>query len=220
MRKFLSRLTLNQKLGLLLFVLGLGALLIGNPYSGAVVTIDAGELGRIVQTEIDHVAPEVLADWIIRGRSDYRLIDLRSANEYADYHIPGAENVPPALLADHGLLRNEKIILYSEGGIHSAQAWFLLRALGYQGVYMLRGGLDEWKSAILFPAPPPSPSPEQLATFEKRKEVSRFFGGTPATGTSAVEAATPQPMPKLMPGPAGTGPTTGSVPAKKKKEGC
>jgi rhodanese-related sulfurtransferase len=220
MKNPLSRLTLNQQLGLLLFALGLGALLIGNPSSGAIVTIDAAELGRIVQTEVDHVAPDILADWIIQGKPDYRLIDLRSEKEYADYHIPGAENVPPALLANHGLLRNEKIVLYSEGGIHSAQAWFLLKAMGYRGVYMLRGGLEEWKSSVLFPEPPLSPSPAQAATFEKRKEVSRFFGGTPATGSASAEAAVVPQMPKLMPGPAGAGPAPGSIRAKKKKEGC
>ena len=54
-------------------------------------------------------------------------------------------------LPDYGLERNEKIILYSEGGIHSAQAWFLLKAMGYKSVYMLRGGLDDWKDLVLFP---------------------------------------------------------------------
>lgn len=220
MKTLLSRLTLNQKLGLILFALGLGALVIGNPSSGAVVTVDTRELGRIVQTEIDHVAPEVLADWIIQGKSDFRLIDLRSEEEYAQYHIPGAENVPPATLADYGLLRNEKIVLYSDGGIHSAQAWFLLKAMGYHGVYMLRGGLDEWNEKVLFPQIPPSPTAEQSAAFEKMKEVSRFFGGTPASGTASAETPAVRSMPKMGPGLSSGTPAGPAVQAKKKKEGC
>ena len=217
MKTLLSRLTLNQTLGLILFALGLGALMIGNPSSGAVITVDTRELGRIVQTEVDHVAPETLADWIIQGKSDFRLIDLRSQNEYAQYHIPGAENVSPAALPDYGLLRNEKIVLYSEGGIHSAQAWFLLKAMGYHGVYMLRGGLDEWNEKVLFPQIPPSPTAEQSAAFEKMKEVSRFFGGSPASGTASAETPVVRSMPKMEPNATPAGP---AVPAKKKKEGC
>jgi rhodanese-related sulfurtransferase len=43
-------------------------------------------------------------------------------------HIPTAELVELRDLHDYPLYHNEKIVLYSDGGIHSAQAWFLLRA--------------------------------------------------------------------------------------------
>jgi hypothetical protein len=214
-----SRLTVNQKLAALVTLLGLGALVIGNPLRGAAVTLDSTELGRIVQTEVDHVSPEELADWIIQGRTDFRLIDLRSEKEFGEYHIPRAENVQLAARSEYGLLRNEKIILYSEGGIHSAQAWLLLRANQYRGVYMLRGGLEEWKDRVLFPRLPDSSAADQAAAFEKMKEVSKFFGGTPVTGATPEQAAAPA-MPKLtMPAaPAGTSATAAQP--KKKKEGC
>lgn len=220
MKTLLLRLTLNQTLGLILFALGLGALLIGNPGSGAVVTVDTRELGRIIQAEVDHVAPKALADWIIQGKTDFRLIDLRSEKDYAQYHIPGAENVPPAALSDYGLLRNEKIILYSDGGIHSAQAWFLLKAMGYRGVYMLRGGLNEWNEKVLFPQIPSSPTSEQSTAFEKMKEVSRFFGGTPTSGTASAETPAVRSLPTMGPGALSATPASPAMPAKKKKEGC
>ena len=143
----------NTKLGLLVCLLGLIAAFAGSPYQGTRVTLDTTDLAGIVQREVDHVNTVDLADWIVKGKSDYRLIDLRSKAEYDQYHIPGAENVPLATLPDYGLERNEKVILYSEGGIHSAQAWFLLKARGYKSVYMLRGGLDDWKDLVLYSHP-------------------------------------------------------------------
>ncbi len=221
MKSFRGKFTLNARFGLLLGLLGLGAALIGSPTGGASVTIDPSELARIVQTETDHVSVEELAEWIIAGKADFRLIDLRSGEEFAQYHIPGAENVLITALPEYGLLRNEKIVLYSGGGIHAAQAWFLLKAREYRGVYLLRGGLEEWKDRILFPRIPENPSPDQITSFEKMKQVSIFFGGRPLTASAPEQPGTAVAMPDLpappvaVPGPAGTGAS-----AKKKKEGC
>jgi rhodanese-related sulfurtransferase len=216
MTKWMSALTLNQRLALLALTLGVVA--IGaRPMRGNVVTIDARDLARIVAAEVDHVGVDELADWIIAGRSDYRLVDLRGAAAFASYHIPTAENVPLPALPDYPFGRQEKIVLYSDGGIHSAQAWFLLRAKGYRGVYILRGGLDEWKDTVLFPRLAENPSPSDLAANEKRKYVSRHFGGNPlAGGVGQVEAA-PVEMPKVeMPAAS----PTAQLAKKKKREGC
>ena len=173
----------------------------------------------IVQKEVDHVSVEDLADWIIQSKLDFRLIDLRTEKEFAEYHIPNSENKTLTALEKADIPKNEKIVLYSEGGIHSAQAWMLLKAKGYKGVYMLMGGLEDWKAKILFPALPENFNPEQIAKFEKTKEVSKYFGGTPSVGgTADVKSETQKMvMPKLET-PSGTTSPDGAP--KKKKEGC
>ena len=123
------------------------------PQPGKIV-LDERELAAIVEGELDHVTPDELADWIVAGRQDFRLIDLRTAAEYAEYHIPQAENVAITALADSDLARNEKIVLYSAEGIHSAQAWFLLRAKKFPAVYILLGGLKQWTEQVVFPESP------------------------------------------------------------------
>ena len=216
MKNFLAHLTLNRKLALVAFVLGFLALFAGSPYHGAEATVNAKELALIVEKEVDHVTVQTLADWIIQGKGDFRLVDLRAERDFAEYHIPAAENIPLSGLDQSNLQHNEKIVLYSDGGIHSAQAWMLLEAKGFKGVYILFGGLEEWKDQILFPHIPENPTPAQVVEFAKTKEVSKFFGGTPQAGGS--EAAAPKiSMPKLE---APTGPQSKSAPAKKKKEGC
>jgi rhodanese-related sulfurtransferase len=218
MRAFWNKLTFNQRLAAFAALLGVLALFAGNPYKGSITEVNAKELALIVNNEVDHVAPVELADWIIKGKSDFRVIDLRTEKEYAEYHIPGAENVSMALLADYPLMRNDKIILYSEGGIHSAQAWFLLRARNFKNVYMLRGGLEDWKDLVLFPKLAGNPSPDQKSEFEKMKEISKYFGGVPQEGVVSEKKSSVASMPKIVP-PAPSAAPAGGV-LKKKKEGC
>ncbi|MDQ1345006.1 MAG: hypothetical protein QG586_536 [Pseudomonadota bacterium] len=215
----LPQLTLNQKLAAVALVLGALALF-SQPHRGPFVKLDARELALVVEQEVDHVKPSELAAWIVEGRADYRLIDLRTADEFAAYHIPTAENAELTALTEYPLLRNEKIVLYSEGGIHSAQAWLLLRAQGYEGVYTVLGGLDGWKDEVLFPALPADAGPNERARFERAAAVARFFGGEArAEGMPAASAAAVE-LPKLA-SPAGPAqPVAAGAPRKKKKEGC
>lgn len=218
MKAIFPTLSFNQKLAIVAGVLGSLAIFAGSPYTGITATINVKELALLVEREVDHVTVDELADWIIKGRADYRLIDLRSEQEFNEYHIPTAENIPVGSLTDVGLARNEKLILYSEGGIHSAQAWFLLKAKQYKAVYMLRDGLAEWKDRILFPSLADNASAEEQAAFEKRKAISAFFGGSPQTGASDTKATPQFAMPKLEMPAASATPSGGAK--KKKKEGC
>ena len=218
----LDRLSRNQKLALLAVALGLGALVLGGPRAGKIV-LDERELAAIVEGEVDHVTPDELADWIVAGRQDFRLIDLRTEAEYAEYHIPQAERLAITALADADLARNEKIVLYSAEGIHSAQAWFLLKAKKFQAVYILLGGLKQWTEQVVFPeSPAESASPAERIAFARSAERARYFGGAPraaavgGTATAAPAVFAPA-MPRAVPPPA---PPPGGVAAKKKKEGC
>ncbi len=216
MKYFPKNWTLNRVLAVAVGTLGFLAVFAGNPYKGSRLEVNAKELSEIVQKEVDHVSAEELAGWIIQGKSDYRLIDLRTDKDFTEYHIPSAENMLLTSLNDGSLARNEKIVLYSDGGIHSAQAWFLLKANDYKGVYILLGGLEEWKDKILFPRLADNASPAEVAAFEKTKLVSKFFGGSPQVGGSAVTGTPALTMPKLqLPG----GVQAKATPGKKKKEG-
>ena len=221
-----SRLTLTQKLAAAALALGAVALF-ASPYPGTKVTLDAKELALIVGTEADHVEATELAAWIIESRADYWLIDLRTRAEFEQYHIPTAVNIPMNVLTEAGLGRQEKLVLYSEGGIHSAQAWMLLRAQGYTSAYMLKGGLDEWKDQVVFPVLADNPGPGERARDERRRSISAFFGGQPrsaaavAAGSDAlpgVAAPVTPAMPKVA---VPSSPSGAAKPAaKKKKEGC
>jgi len=219
--EFLQKIDLKIKLASLAILLGLIAFIISDPFDNLYAKINTKELAVMVQKEVDHVNVDELADWIIKGKSDYRLIDLRSEKEFNEYNIPGSENILITNLLDGQISRNEKIILYSDGGIHSAQAWFLLKAKDFKNVYILRGGLEEWRDKILFPKLASNATEIEKAKFEIASAISRYFGGTPQLmigeqpTSVAIQSATPQ-VPKIQ-APVGS---SSSGAKKKKREGC
>ncbi len=217
MKKLFGTLSVQKKLAITAVLLGILSLFAGNPYETASATVNNKELSMIVEKQVDHVSVDELAGWIIQGKADYRLIDLNDEKQFGEYHIPTAENVSITDLTNTDLLRNEKIVLYSEGGIHSAQAWMLLKTRDYKAVYMLSGGLDEWKESILFPALKEGYSRQDSLDFEKKKQISYYFGGVPHSGTKETGLKTNISLPKIEM-PAGNIPV--KTTKKKKKEGC
>jgi rhodanese-related sulfurtransferase len=211
----LSHLTTNQRLALLAFVLGLVAIA-ATPTRGGRVAFDRRELALLMQKGADRVEVRTLAGWIIEARADIRLVDIREPAAFAaGPRIPSAENIPVAALADAGLARSERILLISDDEARAGQAWFLLRAQGYNGVAVVRGGLRAWQEDVV------SPRVDGLAGAERAEveAVSAHFGGVPRTGAAdgpalATAAVAQVPPPALPPAVAKK-----AAPAKK-REGC
>lgn len=215
MKNFLVNLSGAKKLALLALILGLVAVLLGNPYDKVNTTINAKELAIESVRGSDKVDVKSLADWIIEGRVDYRLVDLRDEDSFKEYFIPTAVNIPVGKIIDAGLMRNQKILLYADDNTKAAQAWFLLKSKEYKGVYILDGGVDSWKNEILFPKLAVNASPEEKVEFDKMVEVSKFYGGSPQIGEeiSTQEIAMPKlDMPAAIP--------MTSTGKKPKREGC
>lgn len=66
-------------------------------------------------------------------------VDVREPEEYADSHVAGAINLPPAeLMGDlrqlNGIDKNEQLVLYCRTGNRSSAAMALLRAKGYNNL--------------------------------------------------------------------------------------
>ncbi len=221
MKELLKKLSAAQKLAAAAFLLGLLALIIGTPSNNHSVNVNAKEMLLSTIKTQDRVDVMTLADWLIKEKLDYTLVDLRSEKEFAAYNIPSSLNVPVENILTSDLRRNQKILLYGNDDVASAQAWFILKSSNYKSVYILDGGLNAWKDKILFPKLADNSTDEEKSTFEKVKQISLHFGGTPqliSGGTSSAvtpQSAQVQPMPKLS---APKSPAGGV--AKKKKEGC
>lgn len=215
MKNFLKKFSTDGKLGIFAVALGFFAVFVGTPDNNVKATINIKELSLLTENQVDRVSPEELADWIIERKSDYRLLDIRSEKEFKNYHIPVAENLSGSDLYKASFLPTEKIIICGNDGVQTAQGWFLLKARNYKAVYVLDGGMKNWENSILFPAIPDNPSPEQLKEFDKIREVSTFFGGSPISGkdtqsVNKIKMPAIQ-LPAITPGASGK---------KKKREGC
>src|SRR5262249_16770260 len=121
-----------------------------------------------------------------------RVIDVRSARDHAEYNIPSSEQLALVELTRMPLKPAETVVLYSEGGTHAAQGWFLLRARGIEHVYFLRGGLYEWLTQVVDLTLPADGRAEEGKTVTEVAELSRYFGGQPRVSSqnrSELEAA-------------------------------
>ena len=171
------RWTLHHRLAAGALIVATMAMIAGEPERGK--RVDVSALAGAVEREEDHVTALELAR-LIRARTPrLRVIDLRSAEEFAEYGIPGAERMSLTELTRQRFERDATVVLYSEGGTHAAQGWFLLRARGVDRVYFLRGGIFEWVDQIMEARIATDATPAERDAFREVSEMSRYFGGQP-----------------------------------------
>lgn len=217
MRSWLAARTLNERLAAVALVLAVVALP-ATPYRGGRAAVDARQLTLDIAAGHGRVAPIELADWIIQGRGDYRLIDLRTEAEFGRAHIPTAENVPVERLTDAAIARSEKVVLYAATDMVAAQAWLILRSQGYLGVQALEGSLARWNDEVVSPVLQDESLPDARTANARLTAVSAFFGGKPRIGGQAILAEV---TPIGQSTPPVAAPTATAKPAvAKKKEGC
>jgi hydroxyacylglutathione hydrolase len=79
------------------------------------------------------------------------VVDVRSANEWAGGHVPGAMHIPLGYLAGRcrTIPTTRPIVLQCQSGSRSAIAVSLLEHLGIHGAINLQGGLSAWAAAGL-----------------------------------------------------------------------
>ena len=165
------------------------AVVAGAPARATHGTVDVQRLAEIVEQEEDHVTAVELANWIRDDHKGLRVLDIRPDSEFKEFHIPGAKNVQLPEIARMPLDSAATYVLYSEGGTHAAQAWFLLQARGIENVYFLRGGLYEWLEQVMNPRiDPNAPQAER----DSVRALARWFGGkvqigTPTTAPSVLD---------------------------------
>lgn len=90
---------------------------------------------------------------LLRDQSATRLLDVRTAGEFAAAHIPGAYNVPLDALAEHSReihsVTGAPVVLVCQSGQRARKADDSLRSLGMPNLYILDGGVNAWTAAGL-----------------------------------------------------------------------
>jgi rhodanese-related sulfurtransferase len=207
--------TAQRGLAAVALALGALALIAGEPTRGADGRVDVVALARVVEREEDHIGALELARLIRDRPPDLRVIDLRSAEAFREYRIPGAEHMSLADLATRNFDQRSTIVLYSEGGTHAAQGWFLLRARGIERVHFLRGGLFEWVDQVMEARIAPDATQAERDAFREVADLSRYFGGQPGVSDR------PRSVLDEIPLPARADSATGSEAARRlRRRGC
>lgn len=79
------------------------------------------------------------------------ILDVRSAEEFAEGHIPGATNIPYTELEERyeelGIEASDEVVVYCRTGRRAGIAEAALAELGFTNVRDLDGHIEAWKEA-------------------------------------------------------------------------
>jgi len=169
----------------------------------------APEPGLVAElaAERTHIAPLELAELLQAGTPDLLVVDIRPAAAFAQFHLPGAINVPIEDLetqATSKLPTAGRIVLVANGTPYAAQAWLALRRQGRTDVCVLTDGmLGFWRECLTPPslteAPPTGSATAALAqAYQARRDF--FLTGAPVAAPDGARApADPASPPPSVP---------------------
>lgn len=103
------------------------------------------EEGRLRSVEVSEFAEGV-------STLGVKLIDIRTAEEFAQGRLAGAENIDFYKTESfrtylENLDKNAKYMIYCRSGNRSGQAIQIMEEMGFRDVRELRGGLIAWQNA-------------------------------------------------------------------------
>ena len=99
------------------------------------------------------ISSDDLADRMINKDPSMILVDVRSKNEFQKFTLPGAINVPLENFLNEETLpyldqNIYDIVLFSNDNFFANEAWLIGNRLGFNNLYVLKGGLNDWFSTI------------------------------------------------------------------------
>ena len=87
------------------------------------------------------------ADSMMEEETGYIILDVRTAQEYSEKHIPGAINIPNETIGTEDIPelpdKEQLILVYCRSGNRSKQASEKLVKLGYTNIVEF-GGINDW----------------------------------------------------------------------------
>ena len=116
--------------------------------------ITLADVAQAAARQDDRASVEDLASWLVEGREDFKLIDVRLPADFESGSIGDAENIPIAKIINpdvlQGLPTNRMVLVYSNGSENAAKAAVILRLSGIDA-HLLAGGYNAWQERILNP---------------------------------------------------------------------
>jgi rhodanese-related sulfurtransferase len=166
----------------LIFIILAGGILI-LPERENYQQIPPEELMREIIAPTRYVTTDQVSDMIIQRDPTLMLVDVRNEYDYFEYSLPGALNIPlDSLMAEdyRGYLGVEdmNVVFFSNDDIMADQAWVLSKRMGYQNLYVMKGGLNYWIKTIIQPErPDETASEEEFERYNSRRGASMYFTG-------------------------------------------
>jgi len=149
----------------------------GGPSAPEVSMVDVAQAAA---RNDDRVSVEELAGWIVEGRDDFTLVDVRMPADFEAGQIADARNIPIAKLvtadALAGLPTDRKVVVYSNGSENAAKATVMLRLSGINA-HVLGGGYNAWHERILNPDISADELADESLKVSEQRALSCYFVG-------------------------------------------
>jgi rhodanese-related sulfurtransferase len=145
---------MNSRVTLSLTLLILGTILAFLPLSGSYSF--HGKPEKLLSEALDpgtYLTADQVAKSVVNEDSTVQLIDLRSPEEFKNFSIPGAINIPYNDMLSRDLEsylnRGIRKVFYSNGDYQANYALMIAEGLGFKNNYVLKGGLNEWYRVVM-----------------------------------------------------------------------
>jgi rhodanese-related sulfurtransferase len=145
------------------------------------------------------VPPEHLETWIVEGRRDFTVIDLRDPASFEEAHVKGAVNcgschesrtVAKRDMAGEGFVDlSKKLVLYTQTGREDIVLPRILRDNPH--LYRLAGGYEAWQRDVLAKVDFSTVSGEALEAAKRREALRAYFSGERPVAAPAKLSVTP-----------------------------
>jgi len=167
------------------------------------------DLITLVNYNQRYVSVDDIAKALMQKDQFLLLIDVRNPQQYKEFTLPGAINIPVDSILNPSNLQIlsgsdvYNIVFFSNGTSLADKAWLIATTTGIKNLHVLKGGLNAWFNQLLQPKRPPDWAKQaEFKKYEFRKAAARFF-----TGATSVEQSSSNAPVKVQ------------VPVKKKQVG-
>ncbi len=94
------------------------------------------------------IEPKTVVERLAWGDRSLVVLDVRTPEEFAEGHVPGAINIPHTEIASRiGELsgaRDRDLVVYCRSGVRTEQALAALREAGFSRLFHLKGDYTRW----------------------------------------------------------------------------
>ena len=144
-----------------LLSLFVGVVLIFTPFQKitGINELAKDELNASVLSNQHFVHPDEVAFKLLNDYHPMVLVDVRSSHDATQFSLPGSVNIPLGTITQrrwNNILNDQenKVVLYSNGTTEAQQAWIIAKRLGYENIYVLKGGLNGFFETLQTTVPP------------------------------------------------------------------
>lgn len=178
-------------LAILMIILALGLVVL--PKKKEMKETDPKELLSAVVEKSRYLSVDLITHRIIENDPTLLLIDLRTADQFKLFALPGAVNIQPDSLLTATTLElmnqpGKDKVLFANSDLISEKAWLIATRSSVNRLYIMKGGMNEWFNTIIRVKPVNSAaSSTELDLISFRKAARQFFIGAEETVSAPVK---------------------------------